>query len=141
MIRRPPRATRTDTLFPDTTLFRSSVALVDLRLADRAAVNQRLTPVAGLARQHQVGSGGAALRRCMPHKDMLKRDVFGAVRHSRARRLNIGLGLRELRPIIAVVDPKQYVARPDHLIVFDLDRDPIACDLRSEEPTSELQSQ
>src|SRR3546814_10130324 len=101
MIRRPPRATRTDTLFPDTTLFRSSVALVDLRLADRAAVNQRLTPVAGLARQHQVGSGGAALRRCMPHKDMLKRDVFGAVRHSRARRLNIGLGLRELRPIIA----------------------------------------
>src|SRR3546814_5920269 len=87
------------------------VALVDLRLADRAAVNQRLTPVAGLARQHQVGSGGAALRRCMPHKDMLKRDVFGAVRHSRARRLNIGLGLRELRPIIAGVDPQQYVAR------------------------------
>src|SRR3546814_6178233 len=33
----------------------ASVALVDLRLADRAAVNQRLTPVAGLARQHQVG--------------------------------------------------------------------------------------
>src|SRR3546814_10118369 len=32
----------------------ASVALVDLRLADRAAVNQRLTPVAGLARQHQV---------------------------------------------------------------------------------------
>src|SRR3546814_11008414 len=26
MIRRPPRSTRTDTLFPDTTLFRSTVA-------------------------------------------------------------------------------------------------------------------
>src|SRR3546814_15476145 len=26
MIRRPPRSTRTDTLFPDTTLFRSEVA-------------------------------------------------------------------------------------------------------------------
>src|SRR3546814_10505757 len=112
MIRRPPGSTRTYTLFPYTTLFRS-------------------------------------------HKDMLKRDVFGAVRHSRARRLNIGLGLRELRPIIAVVDPKQYVASTDHLIVFDLDRDHIACDLRcqrghvaadigivgrSEEHTSELQS-
>src|SRR3546814_6016438 len=67
----------------------ASVALVDLRLADRAAVNQRLTPVAGLARQHQVGSGGAALRRCMPQKDMLKRDVFGAVCHSSARRLKL----------------------------------------------------
>src|SRR3546814_13400277 len=81
------------------------VALVDLRLADRAAVNQRLTPVAGLARQHQVGSGGAALRSCMPHQGMLTRDVFGAVRHSRARSLNIGLGLRTLRPIIADVYP------------------------------------
>src|SRR3546814_15488609 len=27
MIRRPPRSTRTDTLFPDTTLFRSAVAM------------------------------------------------------------------------------------------------------------------
>src|SRR3546814_6359638 len=29
MIRRPPRSTRTDTLFPYTTLFRSSVMLLD----------------------------------------------------------------------------------------------------------------
>src|SRR3546814_6268569 len=28
MIRRPPRSTRTDTLFPDTTLFRSAVCAV-----------------------------------------------------------------------------------------------------------------
>src|SRR3546814_1312610 len=35
MIRRPPRSTRTDTLFPYTTLFRSSVSrpLIDHRLA------------------------------------------------------------------------------------------------------------
>src|SRR3546814_4836427 len=33
MIRRPPRSTRTDTLFPYTTLFRSGVATVDARLA------------------------------------------------------------------------------------------------------------
>src|SRR3546814_5607053 len=33
MIRRPPRSTRTDTLFPYTTLFRSSVFLVDMKEA------------------------------------------------------------------------------------------------------------
>src|SRR3546814_1552343 len=30
MIRRPPRSTRTDTLFPDTTLFRSRIVFLDL---------------------------------------------------------------------------------------------------------------
>src|SRR3546814_6582037 len=40
MIRRPPRSTRTDTLFPYTTLFRSatSAATPDLRSRPRAAV-------------------------------------------------------------------------------------------------------
>src|SRR3546814_3747718 len=49
MIRRPPRSTRTDTLFPYTTLFRSRLAEVDavvarvLRLVDhRRRVQQRL---------------------------------------------------------------------------------------------------
>src|SRR3546814_6873897 len=32
MIRRPPRSTRTDTLFPDTTLFRSGAMVVGLVL-------------------------------------------------------------------------------------------------------------
>src|SRR3546814_18249478 len=36
MIRRPPRATRTDTLFPYTTLFRAECPLVR-RIADRIA--------------------------------------------------------------------------------------------------------
>src|SRR3546814_8324453 len=35
MIRRPPRSTRTDTLFPYTTLFRSAAAERDRRLAER----------------------------------------------------------------------------------------------------------
>src|SRR3546814_18239587 len=38
MIRRPPRSTRTDTLFPDTTLFRSVSAAVKAALA-RAGVS------------------------------------------------------------------------------------------------------
>src|SRR3546814_16031639 len=35
MIRRPPRSTRTDTLFPYTTLFRSSIATLPLILGER----------------------------------------------------------------------------------------------------------
>src|SRR3546814_1180368 len=37
MIRRPPRATRTDTLFPYTTLFRSTDVYIDERLRDRVS--------------------------------------------------------------------------------------------------------
>src|SRR3546814_8113897 len=37
MIRRPPRSTRTDTLFPYTTLFRSLYALIALRRDDVVA--------------------------------------------------------------------------------------------------------
>src|SRR3546814_1880459 len=44
MIRRPPRSTRTDTLFPDTTLFRSG---------ERA--DQEMTAVAELIREHPPG--------------------------------------------------------------------------------------
>src|SRR3546814_18950136 len=56
MIRRPPRSTRTDTLFPYTTLFRSAVAAHQC-----AGEQQRL---ARLGRQHPHGlalSGAAVL--------------------------------------------------------------------------------
>src|SRR3546814_5022682 len=36
MIRRPPRSTRTDTLFPYTTLFRSPVLLIDTSITNEA---------------------------------------------------------------------------------------------------------
>src|SRR3546814_8068739 len=44
MIRRPPRSTRTDTLFPYTTLFRSPSRLCSARLAQRVF---RRRPMAG----------------------------------------------------------------------------------------------
>src|SRR3546814_17899683 len=51
MIRRPPRSTRTDTLFPYTTLFRSAVDRIGGRLqprdADRRGAADRPWPVAG----------------------------------------------------------------------------------------------
>src|SRR3546814_19610954 len=46
MIRRPPRSTRTDTLFPYTTLFRSNSRTDDLWNAVEAAGAQGLTAIA-----------------------------------------------------------------------------------------------
>src|SRR3546814_15192765 len=54
MIRQPPRSTRTDTLFPYTTLFRSgntgggsTVAVIDTGIADLPVLAARVRPVAG----------------------------------------------------------------------------------------------
>src|SRR3546814_11699786 len=44
MIRRPPRSTRTDTLFPYTTLFRSRVLRQRVRRIDRPAARCRAMP-------------------------------------------------------------------------------------------------
>src|SRR3546814_1470670 len=41
MIRRPPRSTRTDTLFPYTTLFRSFAGHLNLELGKRAEFDQK----------------------------------------------------------------------------------------------------
>src|SRR3546814_3358834 len=49
MIRRPPRSTRTDTLFPYTTLFRSRSASLDNEEVDRA----RRVVLAGLRRDQE----------------------------------------------------------------------------------------
>src|SRR3546814_19369153 len=54
MIRRPPRSTRTDTLFPYPTLFRSSVALDAHGDAHAAADAQRNETLAGVAPLHLV---------------------------------------------------------------------------------------
>src|SRR3546814_15506573 len=59
MIRRPPRSTRTDTLFPYTTLFRSN--LDKLRDYKDKVVGQLTKGLAGMAKQRKVrvvtGSG------------------------------------------------------------------------------------
>src|SRR3546814_4166000 len=68
MIRRPPRSTRTDTLFPYTTLFRSGLGVFEIdhlggvALAERGIQmrNQRAQAqsAAGIARQqHRIGAG------------------------------------------------------------------------------------
>src|SRR3546814_5781818 len=53
MIRRPPRSTRTDTLFPYTTLFRSECGVADVGIADRIA---RLADRRAECRQILIGN-------------------------------------------------------------------------------------
>src|SRR3546814_16506385 len=66
MIRRPPRSTRTDTLFPYTTLFRSSAAALPRRA--RFSATLRATPpgqfcnAAGLDAPTTKGAAACALR-------------------------------------------------------------------------------
>src|SRR3546814_3181500 len=63
MIRRPPRSTRTDTLFPYTTLFRSDDVLAGLRPVDPANAKYSLK---------ELFSGGAAT---VPIKVQAIRDM------------------------------------------------------------------
>src|SRR3546814_15158616 len=53
MLRRPPRSTRTDTLFPYTTLFRSRQQRAEVRLVANGAV--RACPIVGNLRPCRVG--------------------------------------------------------------------------------------
>src|SRR3546814_12113352 len=84
MIRRPPRSTRTDTLFPYTTLFRS----------DEAAVVE-----IGPYRQLGRGEARVTLRRTemidlLPRRDdpshQLLREKFGELRTRRIDEMEIG---------------------------------------------------
>src|SRR3546814_8396384 len=58
MIRRPPRSTRTDTLFPYTTLFRSGGELLDTT----SDLSQFSVEVAGLLDNATIDSGGKSAK-------------------------------------------------------------------------------
>src|SRR3546814_8473238 len=81
MIRRPPRSTRTDTLFPYTTLFRSFITFSGSacwsRLCDRAAScgpRQRSAGCGGVAADRRAGAGeiGGEQRRSEEHTSELQ---------------------------------------------------------------------
>src|SRR3546814_6768780 len=68
MIRRPPRSTRTDTLFPYTTLFRSPAA----QRRDRCSPCRR---VGGGRRRDPAGARGCRPAQCLRQAD--RRDAAG----------------------------------------------------------------
>src|SRR3546814_5619936 len=116
MIRRPPRSTRTDTLLPYTTLFRS---LQSSRLDERPdgarefVGDQRLEP--GVARARRRAGERQAAAHHLEHRDR---------RHRTA--------LHRDRDVAAVVGEALQVAR--HVIAAD------HVEHRSEEHTSEIKS-
>src|SRR3546814_1769881 len=58
MLRRPPRSTRTDTLFPYTTLFRSVVGLVPLKIPQiHSALSASRDAIPSRIRLHLLGFG------------------------------------------------------------------------------------
>src|SRR3546814_21080033 len=62
MIRRPPRSTRTDTLFPYTTLFRSTMADIYQRFADKLDRGAAAVGGTGLASDSAGGGFAAQVR-------------------------------------------------------------------------------
>src|SRR3546814_1023207 len=118
MIRRPPRSTRTDTLFPYTTLFRS--------LARRVAPGE----AAQLARRH--GQGAA------PEEGVFQAHADPAEEAVRALVERAGVahpvGHADLQMVLQILaHAGQVVDRLDPMVPQDASR-------RSEEHTSELQS-
>src|SRR3546814_3212855 len=122
MIRRPPRSTRTDTLFPYTTLFRS---------CDDPAPRARLAALIGyaqdrLARHGAIASGSQIL-------PLILGDDATTMRVAGALQAN-GLDVRGIRP------PTVPAGTARLRISITLNVDEAAIDRRSEEHTSELQS-
>src|SRR3546814_2555092 len=70
MIRRPPRSTRTDTLFPYTTLFRSVIFWATRRLALRGSC--KVPPAGGCVVVGLSGPDGPAVGRSEEHTSELQ---------------------------------------------------------------------
>src|SRR3546814_8782324 len=83
MIRRPPRSTRTDTLFPYTTLFRSTRGAAVATRTPAADFRQRLR-TAGRWRAHRVGTlaGMAAANRRALALGLLARSAMRSEEHT-----------------------------------------------------------
>src|SRR3546814_5017306 len=58
MLRRQPRSTRTDTLFPSTTLFRSVLHVAQLEQAEHGGFPARRLELAGVVDERAVGIEG-----------------------------------------------------------------------------------
>src|SRR3546814_16646746 len=107
MIRRPPRSTRTDTLFPYTTLFRSpeepaAVSAAPLRIAGR----KMLAYVAGADRAEN-GIG----QRMQPHIGIRMAFQSAVVRHGDPAEHDM-VSRSEAVAVEAVADA--HVGRPEH---------------------------
>src|SRR3546814_9694637 len=86
MLRRPPRSTRTDTLFPYTTLFRS--AFVKQHVLPLEALPDLGDPIARILRRRVINETAWTMRR---HPDGRRYALFGLFLAHRERELTDGL--------------------------------------------------
>src|SRR3546814_1443795 len=119
MIRRPPRSTRTDTLCPYTTLFRSQRHVIALPADTGRTLGSR---VAELEAEFGLRIGVDEVDDAPPRDDMFGRiHARAAWRDASFRRNARHLGIEQPRPALCASDEMAQVERP-------------------EEDTSELQS-
>src|SRR3546814_2527857 len=81
MIRRPPRSTRTDTLFPYTTLFRSAGAIS----ARQPVLSRRHGGAAGIDEPAAVADATAALPARRLYQEVARRSVGAGLSLQRTR--------------------------------------------------------
>src|SRR3546814_8602423 len=74
MIRRQPRSTRTDTLFPYTTLVRSKALAVALDVTDRASVDAAVARIEDELGPIQILVNNAGVAATAPFLDMTEQD-------------------------------------------------------------------
>src|SRR3546814_20369693 len=115
MIRRPPRSTRTDTLFPYTTLFRSARAFDQAAVAGRAFVGKhhlvRIQQYRGEHQDRRVDRG---------HRDMPVPRALAVVLEQLRRQLAADVERRKPGPLGAGADQLRAAAPGDGLLDADL---------------------
>src|SRR3546814_8160171 len=124
MIRRPPRAKRTDTLFPYTTLFRSGVRALEREISKicRKVVKKLLGTNPAVRSSRRKAAPATVLERVTVTSENLS-DFLGV------RRFNFGMAEKENK-----------VGQVTGLAWTEVGGDLLTIEVRSEEHTSELQS-
>src|SRR3546814_7603707 len=84
MIRRPPRSTRTDTLFPYTTLFRSKLRRFRLAVAAAGAAAAVVAAAPAASGAQCVGSAEGAVRRAAGDRKSTPSELQSLMRTSYA---------------------------------------------------------
>src|SRR3546814_8702870 len=108
MLRRPPRSTRTDTLFPYTTLFRSVHGLVGLAEVDHAALTQQQKLVEGVEHVRRRLVDRAQHRALAPRGQALNKQILCVngkphkIKHKRARTLRSEEHTSELQSLMRI---------------------------------------
>src|SRR3546814_12369952 len=121
MLRRPPRSTRTDTLFPDTTLFRSHIESFESRLQIRFRVDGVLREV--MAPPRQLAARLVSRIKVMAKLDIAEKRLPQDGRISRAfggrkvdvRVSTIPTGTHQERVVMRILDKKAEQIDLEHL--------------------------